>query len=371
MHVRVKLLAKLEKDLLWACANGGVDLVTAALDSGADITACDSLKMTGLHFACRHGHGEIVRTLLVRGADPNARDDKGVCPIHFAAYHGHVACVKALCDARADLTVQEGARKHGATPLCRAAGRGNFAVVEMLIKHGVKALGDASFPIHAAVSEGHASVAKLLLFTGGRLDELDDEGWSLLDCAGYEGHTDLMWLLLNMGARPAAHVCYLRPFLRDAIEAGDVNQVRELCVRTHIGGFQKVCSSLSGGVFAHSPRTKVPPTKTPAMLLAVQKGAVSVTEVLMEAELVDPNEPAPSAPTQVPNDAACQGDSSCRVTRFGLCVTRKPHSASSNGQVVGGSHASGRKALQDTAQTGQVHVDDASLLFLLCPFAPK
>jgi ankyrin repeat protein len=161
MHARVKLLAKLEKDLLWACANGGVDLVCAALAQGADIKACDSLKMTGLHFACRHGHADVVKTLLARGADPNAKDEKGVSPIHFAAFHGHEACVRALCDHGADVTIQEGARKHGATPLYRAACRGHFAVIETLIKFGVKVADDPSFPIHAAVADlvGHSPMS--------------------------------------------------------------------------------------------------------------------------------------------------------------------------------------------------------------------
>lgn len=201
-------------------------------------------------------------------------DDKGVCPIHFAAYHGHLDCVQALCEKGADLTVQEGGKPHGATPLYRAAGHGNADVVKLLLKFGAPLATDPSFPMHAAVSEarkdisvsfllltllflvskGHLSVVRLLLEAGGNLHALDDEGWSLLDCAGYEGHTETMWALLELGAKPVAHICYLRPFLKDAIESRDDDAVRLLCVRTGIGGYQKI-----------------PPSKTPAITFSVQK----------------------------------------------------------------------------------------------------
>lgn len=100
---------------------------------------------------------------------------------------------------------------------------------------------------------------------------LDDEGWSLLDCAGYEGHMDLLWLLLERGGKPAAHICYLRPLILQAIESRNVKTLRALCVRTGIGGYQHV-----------------PPVKTPAMLVSVAQGAIECTEVLMEAELAPP-----------------------------------------------------------------------------------
>ncbi len=229
--------------------------------------AHDSLKMTALHFACRHGHGAICRILLAHGADPDARDDKGVCPLHFAAYHGHFDCIAALCEGKANLTIQEGDRPHGATPLFRAAGHGNVDVIKLLLQHGAPVSTDPSFPVHAAASEGRLEALRLLLASGGDLHQLDDEGWSLLDCAGYEGHTECMWALLELGAKPVAHVCYLRPFLREAIEARDDDAVRLLCVGTGIGGYQKV-----------------PPTKVLAVHVSVQKGFLEVTEALMEAE---------------------------------------------------------------------------------------
>lgn len=171
MFARTRHLKKGEKDLLWAAANGDADLVSMLLDDqGADVKACDSLRMTALHFACRHGHHAIARTLLAHGADANAEDDKGVCPLHFAAYHGHLGCVEALCEAGANLRVQEGSRSNGATALYRAAGQGCIDVVQMLLQHGAPVDGDPSFPLHAAVAEGHTSIVLLLLDAGGRME---------------------------------------------------------------------------------------------------------------------------------------------------------------------------------------------------------
>ncbi len=298
MWQRTKQLGKSERELLLAAAQGDVALLVSLLgtadiqvsaegkkrkpetrgrperrsfDAVSDLTcclqACDSLKMTALHFACRHGHGEAARLLLKHGADPNARDDKGVCPLHFAAYHGHLDCAVALCEAKADLTIREGDRPHGATPLYRAAGHGSVDVIKVLLKHGAAVATDASYPVHAAASEGHVEALRLLLSCGGQLQGLDNEGWSLLDCAGYEGHAEAMWALLEMGAKPVAHRCYLRPFLKEAIDARDDAAVRLLCVGTGIGGYQKV-----------------PPTKALAMHVSIQKGSLEITEALMEAE---------------------------------------------------------------------------------------
>lgn len=64
MWERTKHLDAKERDLLWAAANGDLDLLVRVLDARI-IRAHDSLKMTALHFACRHGHGgEKKKTLF-------------------------------------------------------------------------------------------------------------------------------------------------------------------------------------------------------------------------------------------------------------------------------------------------------------------
>jgi ankyrin repeat protein len=94
--------------LMWAAADGHVDVVDALLDAGADFRTPLRSGFTPLFFAVRAGHAKVVFRLLEAGLDINApmRPDQGpgkpTTPLILAVENGHFELAAALLEAGAD-----------------------------------------------------------------------------------------------------------------------------------------------------------------------------------------------------------------------------------------------------------------------------
>ena len=152
--------------LMWAVAEGHVDVVEELMQAGADFRATLSSGFTPLLFAIRQGHMEVVRTLVKAGADVNQsvepeeawqrrgyhdRLRPGAVPLHLAVENAHFDLAAYLLEAGADPNAAEptgytalhaivGARR---MPLGNASpppqGSGNMTTLEFaekLVAHG-------------------------------------------------------------------------------------------------------------------------------------------------------------------------------------------------------------------------------------------
>lgn len=106
---------------------------------------------------------ELVRLLLAAGAKVNFRDSSGQTPLLLAARsHADAGIVGLLLSAGADVSARN---EEASTALHEAAGAGNMAVVELLLKHGANpdALDkDGRKPLDMVDEKEHADVKSLL-----------------------------------------------------------------------------------------------------------------------------------------------------------------------------------------------------------------
>lgn len=125
-----------------AVAAGDVDRVRALLAAGADRNARNAEGATALMLAAHAGNLGLVNALIEAGADVNALDERGWGPLSRAVYNadldrGFADVVQALIDAGANLEAPIG---FGVRPLMLAAGYGETAVVETLLRAGADVL---------------------------------------------------------------------------------------------------------------------------------------------------------------------------------------------------------------------------------------
>jgi len=97
---------------------------------------------TAIFDAVKAGDAAAVRQQLSTGTDVNTLDEAGWTPLARAVYnpdldHGFVDVVQVLIDAGANLEATIG---YGVRPLMLAAGYGETAIVDLLIRSGADVL---------------------------------------------------------------------------------------------------------------------------------------------------------------------------------------------------------------------------------------
>jgi ankyrin repeat protein len=130
------------ESLLDAVTAGDAARARALLAAGADSNARNGDGATALMLAAHSGGLDLVRLLLDAGAAVNATDERGWSALMQAVYNadldrGFAEVAQALIDAGANV---EAAIGFGVRPLMLAAGYGETAVVETLLRAGADVL---------------------------------------------------------------------------------------------------------------------------------------------------------------------------------------------------------------------------------------
>ena len=132
----------MSEQLIEAAKAGDAERVTQALAAGASVDSRDATAATALMLAAHGGHLDAVKALIAAGADVNATDELGWSALVKALYNteqdrGFADVVEALVQAGADQEIRIG---YGIRPLMLAAGYGEAAVCEVLLKNGADVL---------------------------------------------------------------------------------------------------------------------------------------------------------------------------------------------------------------------------------------
>ena len=132
----------MSEQLIEAAKSGDVGRVAQALAAGADVDSRDATGATALMIAAHGGHLGAVRALIAAGADVNATDSLGWSALVKALYNSEADCgfpdvVETLIERGADPEIRIG---YGIRPLMLAAGYGEAAVCEVLLKNGADVL---------------------------------------------------------------------------------------------------------------------------------------------------------------------------------------------------------------------------------------
>jgi len=147
------------ESLLDTVAAGDVDRVRKRLAVGAGCNERNGEGVTALMLAAHAGKLDLVKILVEAGADVNATDERGWGALMKAAYNadvdrGFADVAQALIDAGANVEAPIG---YGVRPLMLAAGYGETAVVETLLRAGadVLARNDGGLTALMMVKEKH------------------------------------------------------------------------------------------------------------------------------------------------------------------------------------------------------------------------
>ena len=131
--------------LMDAAINGNAEIVRLLLENGADVNFRDQNHENALTDAVlTTGNIEVVRLLLEARVDINAQSEEyGTALIAATSTADNVEVVRLLLENGAEINAQCGI--HG-TALIRAAGKGLFGIMQLLIANGANPeLGGGSF----------------------------------------------------------------------------------------------------------------------------------------------------------------------------------------------------------------------------------
>ncbi len=125
-----------------AVTAGDVAGVRGLLAAGADCNQRNGDGATALMLAAHAGNLDLVRILVAAGADVKAADERGWSALTKAVYNadldrGFADVAQVLIDAGANVEAPIG---FGVRPLMLAAGYGETAVVETLLRAGADVL---------------------------------------------------------------------------------------------------------------------------------------------------------------------------------------------------------------------------------------
>nr|POF16380.1 ankyrin repeat protein nuc-2 [Quercus suber] len=223
-----------------AVISGRMDVLKAAMASGANIIAPDVYGRRPLHYACMHGRIEMIQALVGAAPDTvNVKDLDNFTPLIHGIVHSQAPSVQAMLQLGA-LVNQTGAAEH--VPLDLACQYGSVAIVEQLLQYKPQILPDAEglypqhlvarfgghpriltmlkeygvdmnqpdklyawTPLFHAASEGHLHCLQQLLDFHADMDIVDEKGLSAMYYAAWEGHLLCMQTLAQGGAAAASN----------------------------------------------------------------------------------------------------------------------------------------------------------------------
>lgn len=144
--------------LILAASSGRTEVVKLLISNGANVNHTTNLGHSSLQYSCSKGWKEVCFI-------PSSN-------IYFVFKFKYFQIVEILLENNADINIAD---VRGATPLHRAASKGNYEIVKTLLKYKDKLKIDfrdiyGNTPLHLACEEDRQEEAKLLIEHGASLE---------------------------------------------------------------------------------------------------------------------------------------------------------------------------------------------------------
>lgn len=176
-----------------AAREGEVETIQALLRHGENVNTASTLSgVTPLILAAMNGHEQIVAVLLDAGAAVNSTDKVHGTALMYASSKGYLGIARTLLQHGAAVNLHSPVDYLDSTALSLAAGNGQDAVLELLLKAGAnmdwRTQRDGFSALMVAAELGHARSVSLLLFAGANPDLKDSKGKTACNLAAANGH---------------------------------------------------------------------------------------------------------------------------------------------------------------------------------------
>ena len=187
-----------------AASSGNANVLRQVLKTGAsrDVSDQDFFGATPLYDPAVKAHEDVSRLLLEAGADPHASGGDLLGSVFYAACRGgSVTIVRSLLDAGVDCYRQCGI--HG-SPLQAACYYGNEAVVDVILEHHANVtLGKA---LDGALKQDNSAIAQRLIERGAKVNVTGKKACRVLHRAAGKGEYAMVRLLLEQGVDPNSSI---------------------------------------------------------------------------------------------------------------------------------------------------------------------